>query len=295
MVKIAILFTGQFRTFDRTWKIIKQNLILPNSATIFIFGESPEPEISRKEVEQKWEGHIGTCYFTHSTRNEEYNQIVNYLRNSKIALKFEMLARSGINPEYVFQSGSILEYYQYMKTFDLMLGYERAHNIKFTHIVRSRLDMVFTLPLELNQFFTTPPEDLEMFKSLGSEKIKQRREENITDVKFQNLRREDTLWTFRKNVVWIGSREIMERLYPLVYFYGHYLTADKWCFNSESQFNLYCQAHNISRIDFLTMVEEEYLTTKSKNLNLIVGTELGDYDPKLVMTIVRGPDFPFDK
>ena len=301
MVKIAFLLTGQYRTFPKTWKIIREHLLEPNEATVFVYGESSLPLEATKDLQEKWGPFLGDCKIQMVTKDDEYNRLVDYLKATKPALQLEFLKQSGINVNYVFQSGSIIEYYQYMKAFDQMLSYERKHDVKFTHVVRSRLDVVFTIPLFLHEFFSSDSSIMEQddYASLNSKLIKARRQDNITDVKstpsLKLCHEQETLWLFRKNVVWIGSRSVMEKLYPLVYFYGTYLTPSVYSFNSETQFNEYCVAHNITSIDFLTQVEEEYLTTRAKNLTLLDGLNLSEtYDRRLVMTIVREPTFYFD-
>ena len=301
---LAVLFTGQYRTFDRTWRTIESHLLSCNNAKAFIFAEHSDPEAATASITEKWKRHIGVCKVLPTTRTVEYRQILSYLLGNKPAIHPELMQKAGFSQNYLIQSGSILEYYQFLKAYDQMLDYERVHDVKFTVVVRSRLDVVFAIPLELRSFFARDHAEMTEveFTSLNHPLLASRQHAWIHPGQIRNppsslpLQRRDVIWTFRKNVIWLGRREVMDRLYPLLYWYGSYVTDSPWCFNSETQFNEFCVAHNVTTIDFHTTTEERYLVSKEANITLLCGDELSNvYDRDLVVTIVRPFDHHFDK
>lgn len=301
---LAVLLTGQYRTFDRTWQLIHKHLLQPNDARVFVFAEHSDPEAARAAIVDRWRDHVGSCTVLPSTRTEDYHHILVHLLKSKPAIQAEAMHKAGFNQNYLVSSGSVLEYYQFLRAYDQMLAYERQHDVKFTVVVRSRLDVVFTVPLELRSFFSTNhAETTEAeFTSLGVPLVAERQHAWIYRNQIRNppstrrLQERDVVWTFRKNVVWIGRREVMDRLYPLLYWYGTYVTDSPYSFNSETQFNEFCFAHNITTVDFHTAVEERYLVSREANTTLLSGSQLSETrDRDLVVTVVRPLDYHFDR
>jgi hypothetical protein len=84
MSKVAVLFTGAYRTFDKTYQHILDNILKPNSATAFVLCESSlSDEEFNNNLKSKWNNHIGSIKSVVSTRTEEFNNILEYILNSK--------------------------------------------------------------------------------------------------------------------------------------------------------------------------------------------------------------------
>lgn len=302
---ISFLFTGRVRTFASTAKLIRDHLLIPNSATYFIYAELGDPadlDLLNQTL-QLWDSIPGSVA-TSTGRSVDFEKILNFLLSTQPALRPSVMNRTGISVNYLKSSGSILEYYQFIQVYDLMLKYEKQHHIKFDVVVRTRLDVIFTDRLDLKSFFekevSSDPLTLEVeveVRGLGNDRIISNLNSNI---KFlgdppPSSSPLNPLWTFRKNVVWIGRRSVMDRLYPLLYWYGAYDDGTPYTFNSETQFQLFCKNHNINLIDYYTEIEEQYLVSKRSNTSLIEDQQLGtSVNPRLIMAIVRPPNYRFD-
>jgi hypothetical protein len=286
MSKVAILFTGSYRTFDKTCVHILSNILQPNSATAFVLCESNIPSNTFEELfKTRWKGHIGYAKTVYSSRTRDFDNILEYLLKSKPAILSENLQKYGFTQDYLRRSGTILEYYQFMKCYELMLQYEKENNIKFDIIVRSRLDIIITQPINLVNFFDTL--DINLINKYGEEiYIRSLGNENMCKLLTNNkvvklfeyqpfiakeplFNSENTLkkinenkniWTFYCNWIWIGKRHTMDLLYPFVYFYGNILSDKRDSFNSENQFYDYLQSHNCQILHFFTQKEWDLWT-----------------------------------
>ena len=286
MSKVAVLFTGAYRTFDKTYQHILDNILKPNYATAFVLCESSLSESNFNNIFQvRWNNYIGTVKSVNTTRTEEFNNILDYILKSKQGLSNDNLRHYGFNQDYLKNSGSILEYYQFMKCYELMLEYERHHNIKFDIIIRSRFDLILTQPLCLNNFFDNIDTNLinkygeEVYiRSLGNENMAKLLVSNKMVKLFEyqpfilelssydstntlnKINENKYIWTFYCNWIWIAKRHTMDIIYPFVYFYGSFFSNKRDYFNSENQFYDYLQFHNCQIFNFFTQTEWDLWT-----------------------------------
>ena len=319
MVKIAILCTGQYRTFDKTYKVIYDNLIGPNDGVAFMYIESSYSSTELTDIARaRWgEQYVGTCETVTSTRTEEFKEILAYLLRTKPAIQVDKFTKVGWSQDYVVKSGSILEYYQFMKCYELLLNYEKSHGMEFDYVIRYRLDIIFNQPLYLQRFFTSVDEELRAkysddiyIRSLGNENMARLIRDEIKDSPdwyiytvidrelgtrlsaeeiLAKINNDNHLWVFGINQVWITSHSQMNKMYPLIYWYGTYDTGKDFTFNSETQFAEYCKYHNIKVYYYFTAEDDMYLGNMNLNHNVISGTELMTKDnPNFMMTIIRG-------
>ncbi len=284
MKNIAVLFTGQYRTFDKTYTHILNNLLKPNNAKAFIYCET---DIYENDflflLKQRWpEEYIGKVCCVQDSKTKEYEQILEYLLKNKEALKKEYIEKFNYKYEYIQNGGSILEHYQYMKCFDLMIKYEKEHNIKFDIIMRCRLDIVLTQQINILSFFNKLDEELlkkcgsEIYiRSLGNEVMANNilnnklKSEYGYDIKLgknnynslknneilYTLKNENIIWTLYANWLMIGRREVMNELYSFIFYYGSFIT-NKYCgFNSEIQLCEYLIHKNINILYYYTYGE----------------------------------------
>jgi len=298
--RVAILFIGRYRTFDRTYYNIWKNLIVPNNATAFIFCECDKTELHKNAMEKWNEETVGGCSTTNG-RPAEFNHITRYLFNTKSSLLPEKFNNSA-RPTYILQSGSILEYYYYSKCYDLMLAYEKIHNVKFDIIVRMRLDIMVGPTLNLVDFFDGTGEKRENddmhVRSLGNHKIasmiKSRHNDPINDLQ-KKINSEKYVWTFGPNQIWIGKRYVMSQFYSLIYLYGKYDSGKVSTFNSETQFDMFCKERNIEHFIISTKGGGKYLCSKKLNSSLLKNAKDPIEDTEIMWTFIRMPWFGFPK
>jgi len=80
MSNVAILFTGAYRTFDKTYQCILDNMLKPNSAKAFIFCESNISTYDFQQmIESRWNGYVGSVKSNNTTRTKEFEAILEYL------------------------------------------------------------------------------------------------------------------------------------------------------------------------------------------------------------------------
>lgn len=280
--KIALFLTGGYRIFDKTWKLIKKNIVLPNNATVFCYCESTldNNEFCRKMYDY-FKDNIGYVKTVTSSRTDEFNNILLFLLNTKPGLKKEIFDAVGLNRQYIITSGSILEYYQYMQCYNLMLQYEKDHNIYFNTIIRSRPDIPIYQELHIKKFFEQIDTSFlnngieHYIRSLLNNTIYTNNinNKNILQYKYKYnpfkgiyitkktniqelINNEQFIWTIYDNWIWIGKRHVMEKLYAMIYFYGDYI-GDNYSFNSETQFREYLIRMNCRLIQYCTEAESE--------------------------------------
>lgn len=294
MSKVCVLFTGAYRTFDKTYKYILDNILKPNSAKAFVLCETEYSFTEFEEIfKNRWGDHVGSVQALKNSRTKEFNDIMEYLFKSKSGLSNYYLNQHGFNQDYLKNSGSILEYYQFMKCYEQMLEYERQHCIKFDIVIRSRFDMILTQPLNLSKFFTEVNSDLLdkygediYIRSLGNENMakllsdnkmvklfeyepfrKNSNEHNMYNMSntLKKINENKQIWTFYCNWIWIAKRHTMDILHPFIYFYGHFLSNKRDYFNSENQFFDYLKYHNCEIFHFFTQNEWDLWTKHEVN------------------------------
>jgi hypothetical protein len=138
---IAILYTGEFRTFIKTIQYTKKNILLNNNVHVFATMQNANTIECNKIITT----HIGSNLksLTHFYKSDIlWNSIQdNLLNNMQINKK---------NYNYLKTSGSMIEYYQLYLSYQSLLEYEKMKNIKYDYIVRLRSDVIYTQPLTFN-------------------------------------------------------------------------------------------------------------------------------------------------
>lgn len=308
-MKVALLFTGSYRSFNLVAKKIYENLVLPNEAICFIYYESDTNK--DQIIYEKFGSNVGKCRHFVTTRDEEFESIKTMILNDKTrtAISQQKFDKIGWDRNYIVNSGSMIEYYQFMKCFDLMLEYEREKNVKFDIIARTRLDLFFLEPMFFKNFFENINEELRekcksddvYIRSLGSETMaKVLIEEQLTEIatkfpvvidnnlKIDNLlefiNNNDHIWTFGANNFWIGKREVMLLSKNLIYHYGKYDSGEDFTFNSETQFCFFFIYHNIKRYFYATKYDGDYWFEADKIIKYI---NTGEYNGKAITGLAR--------
>jgi hypothetical protein len=251
-MRTAILFTGQKRTLARVLPLLKQNLLDTNHVTLFFACEG-------EGIVESFEGYeVGGADIRSSFRTPEFELILGTIVD-RPGVSEEVFERSrkadGIcwTIDYVRSSGTVLQYYQVWKAYCLMLEYERRNNMRFDVCVRTRLDMLLTEPLSLEEF-VTQTHTTEDARSLGSPRIRDHNRLCIPDT-YEHPRgtppTDRIVWTFGPEQIWICRRDVFDVFGPMVLSYGLYDSKKPFSFNSETFFHETCKQHSIVHYAFL--------------------------------------------
>ena len=178
-----------------------------------------------------------------------------------------------------------------------MLEYEKKHNIKFDIVVRMRLDIMIGPRLDLLDFFDDKREksDKLYIHSLGNDKIASTIKSTVINNSDRKLNRENYVWTFGPNQIWIGKRSVMDQFYSLIYLYGKYNSGKESTFNSETQFDMFCKERNIEHLIIPTANGGKYLCSRSLNNSLLKNAKDPIEDEGIMWTFIRMPWFNFPK
>jgi hypothetical protein len=261
-MKTALILTGQIRTFNNTIKKLYDNIIEPNNVVAFIATEVETPEelinVIRSNIPNV---EIGGIIAVPTFRTPEFASIMNMIESSnRPGLSHAVFERSmkadGIpwSIDYVRDSGTVIQYYQFWKIWKHVLNYERHNNVVFTHCIRSRPDIYINEKIELSN------DDF-----LGNPNIKAKYNDNKLELRSPNgyflpLNKElnskfHILWTLGNEQVWIGNRSTFDILSNLVFEFGSWDSGHPFSFNSETQFHQFCKHHNIQH---KAVIEKEW-------------------------------------
>jgi hypothetical protein len=252
-MRTAILFTGQKRTLDRVLPLLKQNLLDPNTVTLFFACEGDG-------IVEAFDGYeVGGADIRSSFRTPEFELLLEAMVD-RPGLSEEVFARSreadGLcwTMDYVRQSGSVLQYYQVWKAYCLMLAYERAHSMRFDACVRARLDLSLTEPISLASFVNERFASELDARTMGSIRIQSTNRVHIPDT-YEHPRgtspTDRIVWTLGPEQVWMCRRDLFDVFGPMVFSYGLYDSKTPFSFNSETFFHQTCLHHSIVHYGFL--------------------------------------------
>jgi hypothetical protein len=171
--------------------------------------------------------------------------------SNRPGLTEEVFSRSNFSFEYLKNSGSILQYYQFWKIWFKVLEYEKLNNMKFTNCIRSRPDVFFGKKFILDDFYNE-----QKLKDLFEEYNCDLLEENhYRDKSIFNIDMENTIITYAVELVWFGRRSVFDKLSQILFHYGLWDSGQPFSFNSETTFHQFCKHFNIYH---LMMMEKEW-------------------------------------
>lgn len=242
-MQTAVIITGQFRNLETVFPSILESLVNPNKGVLFFCCEADDTSKVTELLCKYPNIQIGGILCEKTFRNPEFNSILHMIRNSNRAgLSEEVFQRSrladGINWQYSYieNSGSILQYYQFWKIWQLVLEYERKNSMKFTHCIRTRTDVVVSLPIDVTN----------VLKNINIETLKQ--ESRYFDKPKIDYDQEDTVVTLGHEQVWIAERSVFDKLSMIIFHYGYWDSGFPFAFNSESAFHQFCKHFNLYHI-----------------------------------------------
>ena len=235
-MRVAVLFTGQERSLRRTIRLLRKNLLEPNNATVFFACETGNNDAFK----QHFDGiEIGGADLRDSFRCAEFGGLVHMIyTSSRVGLTQNVFDRTseGWSINYVFNSGTLLQYYQVWKAWMLVLKYEAQHKMKFDVVVRCRPDSLITEKLDLSSVMSS---DELVCRSLGCERIRQTIEPTGQST-------ENAVVMLGIEQFWVARRHIFALFGPMVFMYGVWDSGSPYAFNSEAFFAEFCKAHQIS-------------------------------------------------
>ena len=150
-LRVALLLTGEPRTIDKTWKVIKENIIDPNQACVFVQIEDRgwNPAILSKY----WGDSVKSVNIMSPNQKKSYEEWFEYIWKWRPGVAEELFKHVNIDRQYLRNSGTVIEYYHLWKCAELMFKYEKKHGFLFDVIIRSRMDAIFIDPMPIRDFF----------------------------------------------------------------------------------------------------------------------------------------------
>jgi len=165
--KIAIIYTGEVRTIEKTMQYFKENVIINDNYHVFAVLQTNNIE-----------------YFDSFVKNNigENLKSINWFNNDEewFNLRENLLSRmTSVEDQwknYLRTSGSMVEYYQMYLAYKNIEEYEKMNNFEYDYIMRIRCDVILTHPI----YFDWDSFTIDSVKSLlceikeinGSESIK---------------------------------------------------------------------------------------------------------------------------
>ena len=138
--KIAIIYTGEFRTIQKTMPLFVQNCLHHPNHHVFAVLQNNGENIHDFILQQLGDHLQSIEYFDKMDGN--------YLN-----LKNKMLRHMNINEScknYLIDSGSMIEYYHIYLAYFNIVEKERRDHFKYDYVIRIRCDCVITKPLSFD-------------------------------------------------------------------------------------------------------------------------------------------------
>jgi hypothetical protein len=240
-MRTAVIITGQERSLPKLYKHTRSNLLEPNNATLFFACETSNPD----QLRGFFDGiEIGGEDMRTSFRTPEFEAFTHALHcGGRPALAEHVFART--RPEtweigYVLYGASVLQYYQVLKAWLMVLEYEQKHKMRFDVVVRWRTDALLTEKLDLSTLFS---QDELTVRSLGSQRIREKLTPN-------GLPMDRVVITLGMEQTWFAKRDVFALLGPMMYMYGAWDNGSKYAFNSETFFQVFCDMNHITHWGF---------------------------------------------
>lgn len=257
---VAILMTGGLRTLSQIFPNFHKHVLSVNKYTLFVACETDTPDKLFEVLGAYPDINLGTVIHTASFRTDpQYQAIERMIETSdRPGLRHEVYARAtaadacgtnwiAIGPGFIKSSGSIIQYYQVWKLWQHVLAYERTHpEVKFTHCMRTRCDIIFNEPIRITDKFTESNLWYDAYQA-------QHRIDNNAS-RYHHTTRElasispqsnEYVITFCVDLVWMARRTTFDKLSQIIYHYGLWDSGHPYSFNSETTFHEFCVNHNI--------------------------------------------------
>lgn len=335
-MKVAILLTGELRTFKKTLTHFKKNIVDNLDCDIFCVFQ-PNSNLTEEDINDSEN-------FIKDNLGDNCKKIHRFYRNEWLFNAYQMELLDNLKKKlsdfwinYLRTSGSMVEYYQLWLAYNDMVKFEMINQIKYDYIIRFRLDMFWNdnmnydwlniteteLRRRINLFYENDKNitNKELLTKIMVTLVSKKQLSNMIDGiiteynpfneeclnlndkmvdgllkmdynsdEYISLLKEFILngkfiLTFRKNLIYITSRNNFDLIPFLGITYGHYgftkNNGDYW-FNAESQFREICKNKGLSIFDYNTQIDNESLYNYEYSSKV-----LENKDPRLLYAIIR--------
>ena len=136
--KIAIIYTGEVRTIEKTMKYFKQNVLLNENVHLFAILQSNNIDYFDNFVKNQVGNNLKSLNWLNKNDNTWINTREELLRTMYTSLAWK---------DYLRNSGSMIEYYQMYLAFNKIIKFENIECFKYDYIMRIRCDVVLSQPI----------------------------------------------------------------------------------------------------------------------------------------------------
>jgi hypothetical protein len=161
-VKVAIFYTGEMRTINKCFEYFKNNVLINENVHVFATLQThPYTEKYNQSVlEKNLNEHLKSLKWFRNEDDEEYTSIRDKLINEAFFLyENQIYSFPDQLKDYLKNSGTIAETYQYYLSYLEMKKYENIHNFKYDYIIRIRSDIIITKKIDFS-FLDLSNEDI---------------------------------------------------------------------------------------------------------------------------------------
>lgn len=281
VLKIAVLYTGLLRTFDKTISYFKTNIIETNhnmghQVDVFACIHDANHELVTEQLFHELGSHLVKLSWF-NPQDLLFQQVQNMLLNNMYI--------SDPWKQYLRTSGSMIEYYQLYSANLQMVKKEQIEHFHYDYVIRCRPDVVITKPIdfswlslslndlrlrvknltvnEIHHFFNTL---IDPTRTIGERDVTECHNSQLLNslTTYESLldflKNGRYILTLRKNVVYIVKRQFFYPIASLGVTYGltQQLDNDYW-FNAESQLQNTCLNNNLVIFDSTTFLEDNSL------------------------------------
>lgn len=274
-MKIAVLYTGEFRTIKKTLHLFKKNILDSNSGDYYVFATiQPNKDMTDISEINQYVVEVKKTMMNSLKTLEIFNKDDIYWINLKNQL-LENIRNKGV-PEswvqYLNNSGSMVEYYQMYKSYINMCQYEKQNGICFDLVVRFRTDTIWTKPFDLS-WYTGIPNSHDEVENMYKECLRcmTKNTKNTINQSFVFPNSIKFIITFRENVIYLCPREYFDEISILGLTYGHYKDDENnyYWFNAESQFRGILKENKISCYDYMSDQESKAMGDMQYNSEIL--------------------------
>lgn len=141
-MKIAVIYTGEIRTFEKTINFFQRN-VLRGDSNVHVFATLQSNEKDR----------YGKMLFEKIGENLKSLEWLEKDDAKWLSIKHRQLEKMNIWQElklYLSNGGSLIEYYQLKLSYQKLVEYEKNNNITYDYIVRCRTDTIFNKPIDFS-------------------------------------------------------------------------------------------------------------------------------------------------
>lgn len=175
---IAVIYTGELRTIDKTISFLKKNVVLNENVHIFATLQSEEYTLHEEKIK--------------NILGKNCKSLNWFFKNDDLWLKTQekMLNNIPINisyKNYIKNGGSMIEYYQLQLSYEKLALFELENGINYDYIIRCRTDTIFCQPIDFS------------WLSLSSEEIKFRLS-YIKDL-YENISNDKLITLFMSTII----------------------------------------------------------------------------------------------